>query len=104
MTRDGVRVRTTSGLEYGTFEDLSLGGVRLVMERELPAGEIVDLEFSIRGSGIEAELRLSVKALGRVIHSFARNDSFESGIAFLSIPKELARHWTTSVDDPIGPF
>ncbi|MGA0163455.1 MAG: PilZ domain-containing protein [Bdellovibrionota bacterium] len=104
LTRDGVRVRTSAGIEYGTFEDLSLGGLRLLMEREMPAGEMIDLEFSFLSPSVESEVRLQVKAMGRVMRSSPRSDLFEIGVAFLSVPKELARHWTTSVDDPIGPF
>lgn len=107
-----VRLRVAVELEsvtsfFGFSTDVSLDGICVVADEELPIDSLVDLEFQIPPEGPQVE------ALGEVRWKRSTNTDpsvFVYGIEFLSLPErhqealdELVRRHSQVVDvDPTG--
>lgn len=103
--REGVKIVSPQGVEYSTLEDLSAGGVKIHLDRDVPEGQLMELEFSIRSSN---GLKVSdVKTLGKVVRSVrsSRGAGYHVGLQFLDLQDNI-RHLinTLFIDDKDGPF
>jgi len=103
--REGVKIVTSNGVEYSTLEDLSAGGVKIHLDREATEGDLMELEFSVRGvSGAKIS---DVKTIARVVRSVksARGSGYHIGLQFLDLQdksRELIN--TLYIDEMDGPF
>jgi hypothetical protein len=92
--REGVKIVSAQGVEYGTFEDISAGGLKLTLDRSADVGEILELEFRPRSG--EKDIHAPV----RVVRSMKKGRDFEIGVVFLGSFPQLA----SLVDPKQGPF
>ena len=101
IQRDAVKIKSSSGIEYATYEDVSAGGLKLWLDHDVNIGNIFALEFTLRSvGGRNAE----ISVLGQVVRCITRPSGHEVGIQFLdlqdSVRKEILQH--TKTED--GPF
>lgn len=97
--REGIKVRTAIGIEYGTFDDLSIGGLKLFLDHAKREGEVVDLEFRV-ASGMAGQ----IKVLGRVVRCLEHSSGYEVGIEFVNIAASMRDRITKLFDTGEGPY
>lgn len=100
--REGVKVRTAVGLEYGTFDDLSIGGIKLFLDHSKQEDELMQVEFNLPGSP-----KIEIRATGRVVRSVKSSTGYEIGVEFLHIHPALRgelQEFCDKIDTVDGPF
>lgn len=100
QTRDGVRLMTRSGVEYATYEDMSVGGLRLHAERTMLLGDVIHVDFAVQ----TPQGRKTLKVLGRVTRSQKSSAGFDIGIEFVDLPNQFRILLEAAVDSEAGPF
>lgn len=102
--REAVRIRSSSGVEYATFEDISSGGLRLWLEHPIKVGDLLELEFDLPSDWVDAKQTRSMRRPARVVRAVQKGDSYEIGVQFLDAMPEISRHLGSAIDDQAGPF
>lgn len=98
VRRDGVKIVSDRGIEYGTYEDISAGGLKLTLDRPAEIGEKLDIEF--RPQSGESEIQMPVQ----VVRSIKVGKLYEVGVLYLRSYPRLIRSLESSVDPKQGPF
>lgn len=95
--RDGIKILGPVGSEYATYEDVSIGGIRLLMDREPIQGERLDMELRLPG------MQRAVQLSARVIRVQPWGRSFEVGAAFSKDSSDLSSFLKSEIDLESGP-
>lgn len=101
-SREAVKILSSRGVEYATFEDISAGGLKLWMERPAESGEALQLEFYLPYAGKGRHLDLVVDA--RVVRSIKRDSHYEVGVKFTELKPDDVERLKTVVDVQQGRF
>lgn len=102
VQREAVRVIGPSGIEYATYEDISVGGVKLYMDYEKAPNVNLNLEFTVRGE--QGENLGNIRTSGRVVRSIKSGDGFEVGVQFINLDDRLRVSLERLIDAEEGPF
>lgn len=99
--REGIRIRSSRGVEYSTLEDLSAGGLKLFLDHDLDLGSVLELSFSIRIAGSKPS---EFSAMGRVVRSVKQGTDYFIGVQFLDLDEKARQSLQAMVDSGEGPF
>lgn len=101
IQREAVKILSPAGLEYGTFEDLSVGGLKLWLDHELSISTTLSLEFSVY-----SPLRglTPLRVTGRVVRCVLAKSGYEIGVEFLDASKSTHTAIEKLFDVSEGPF
>lgn len=103
LVKEGVRLQSPAGVEYGTTEDLSAGGLKVVLDREVPPGTLFDAEFSLRDE--RGRFLEEVKTLVRSVRSVkTQSGHYSVGLQFMDLQDKSRQLIQTLIDDQGGPF
>lgn len=102
VQRDAVKILSPAGVEYSTFDDLSLGGLKLWLDREMLPPTVISLEFTLRSSLRSAVI--PIKVMGRVVRCIPSKRGFEIGVAFMGLDVSTHMAMEKLFDAEEGPF
>lgn len=103
IEREGVRVVDSShGLSYGTYEDISEGGLKLILESPAELGETLLLEFDFCPPGLSR--KASLRAPVEVVRCSELEEGYEVGVKFRKIEDSMRGALKSVVDGGPGPF
>jgi len=101
-SREAVKILSERGVEYATFEDISAGGLRLWMDREVAFGERLRLEFLLPYSGSGRYEGMEVEA--QVVRCESKEAHFDVGVRFVGLSASDWDRLKTTVDCTKGNF
>jgi c-di-GMP-binding flagellar brake protein YcgR len=102
VQREGIRVTSPAGIEYATYEDISAGGVRLIMDYEKAPHAALEMEFTLRGEN--GESLGNIRTFGRVVRSIKLQNGYEVGVAFTNLDDRIRSMIERLIDAEEGPF
>jgi hypothetical protein len=101
VQRDAVKILSPAGVEYATYEDLSVGGLKLWLDHEMLPPTTIRLEFSLRPA---LQGSTPIKVLGRVVRCLPSKLGFEIGVQFIGLDPTTQSAMEKLFDLSEGPF
>lgn len=102
VQKDGVRVVGPAGVEYAIYDDISAGGVRLIMEYEKAPHTPLEMQFSLRNE--MGENLGDIRTRGRVVRSIKSDRGYEVGVEFINLDDRIRSMLERLIDADEGPF
>ena len=102
--REAVKLVTDAGIEFCTYEDLSAGGMRLLLDHAAPIGSVMEIQFTLRPAAEKALPRHEIKTLGKVVRCIQSSGDYDVGLQFLHLTPATRQAIEKAMDSEEGPF
>lgn len=101
-SREAVKLLSSRGVEYAVFEDISAGGLRILMEHKVELGTKFRAEFLLpyTGTGRYQGMEVEVEAVRCEPHK----DGYDVGVKFSNLDSARRSQMETSIDCTPGEF